>query len=147
MTTDNIIAVDPGGTTGYVIWRGYPTFGQCDNQLAFVDMCYNHMLDNPGGTIVIESYLITARTAKLTQQHEPLEIIGALRYLASRCAWNFVMQKPAEAKRFCDDDRLRKMGWFGKGARHSNDAARHLFLYLVKQGEINPVAVDQRAAQ
>ena len=94
--------------------------------------------------IVCEDFRITMQTAKKSAQPDALKIIGALDYLAFRDGAKFVLQTPADAKRFATDDRLRKAGLWTPGRRHANDAARHLFLYLCKKGLLNAAEVDQR---
>ena len=86
-------------------------------------------------TIVCESFIINARTARVTQAPWSLEIIGCIRYLSQKfCGKDLVMQTPSEAKSFSSNDKLKKIGWFQRGtAGHDNDASRHLLLYAARQ--------------
>jgi hypothetical protein len=88
--------------------------------------------------IIVERYTITPNTAKLSQQHDPLEAIGGLRWMAALWQIPFVLQSPADAKRFADNGRLKRLGWKSSGAGHNDDAARHLLLYCVKERIIDP---------
>jgi hypothetical protein len=87
--------------------------------------------------LVVENFHITIRTGKLTRQHDALYIIGCLRYKANKDGHLFKLQNPSD-KQFGDDDRLKQIGWYSPGKGHANDAARHLLLYLLRYGVIDP---------
>lgn len=133
----NILAVDPGGTTGWAYWKdGEFTSGEesdwlywlCEGGSPFEDIVHH---------LVIEKYTITAKTAKLSQQTDALRCTGAL-----EChAWAFTQvhwQTPAEAKSFSTDFKLKRIGWYRPGKGHANDAARHLLLLCVRRGLVDP---------
>jgi hypothetical protein len=138
-----VLAVDPGGTTGWVIGqedtKGHlelQGIGQERDQFKFCEMAeglaegiYRLHID----VIVCEAYTISQRTIKLTRQYEPLEIIGTLRYFAKKYNRKFKLQKPGEAKGFMTDTRLRNLGWWQPGQDHARDAARHLGLYFAEE--------------
>ena len=143
-----VLAADPGGTTGWAYYAdGAVTAGQ-DEFASFTDIvdgwCSVHSTDpkrkGVPDVIVAERFLITPQTAKLSQQSTALEIIGFLRYVAHREGIPFVLQTPADAKRFAQvgsdkDARLERVGWLKKPKAqndHANDALRHLLLYTVK---------------
>lgn len=81
--------------------------------------------------IAVEKYIITSRTAKLTQQHEALEVTGAVKSVASQSFSkpNVTQYMKANLK-FANDDVLRRIGWYTKGMRHANDAARQTYALL-----------------
>lgn len=137
----NIVAFDPGGTTGVAIWRNgnfssrelHGTFEEQSQEV--FDIVY----DNWPDFVVCESYTITARTAQLSQQHEPLMLIGLMRFLCRRTDGPvFVLQSPAAAKGFATDAKLKALEYFsGSPGGHSNDAARHLLLHLAKTNTLD----------
>lgn len=90
-----------------------------------------------GATFVVERYIITPATAKMTQQHDALEIIGALKYLARQHDHRIEMQSPSEAKGYSTDTKLKKVGWYNPGEPHARDASRHVLLYLSKAGIVD----------
>lgn len=149
----HILAVDPGGTTGLAYWardgetyrfEGEPGERQHKDQMLEDIQGWAHRFGH-GLTIVCETYTITARTAKLSQQLDPLKIIGTLEYFVHMLSCRLVMQTPADAKRFSTDARLKAAGmWHPTKGGHANDANRHLFMYLVKHGLINIGEVDAR---
>lgn len=81
--------------------------------------------------IAVEKYIITSRTAKLTQQHEALEVTGAVKSTASQMYSKPKVTQYAKANlKFANDDALRRAGWYTKGMRHANDAARQAYALL-----------------
>jgi hypothetical protein len=141
-----ILAFDPGGTTGVAAWcnddEGDPVFDS--EQLSWSEFVNN--IDKyefePDDVIVAERYTITAQTLRKSRQTTALEVIGVLRYIAARAHIEFVLQSPADAKRYATDARLEKVGWLKRPlARndHANDAARHMLLYLVSEQLIEAV--------
>lgn len=88
---------------------------------------------NPAGVVICESFRITQETIRKSRQTASLEIIGVLRWLASSHGHKFVLQTPADAKRFMTDAKLRSLDWYSPTTGgHTNDALRHLGLYLAK---------------
>lgn len=143
-----IIAVDPGKNTGIATFdrvEGTVKATQDLDQQMTCDMVYELMMVSHVELVVCESFTVTGSKV-VTFQPYSLEIIGMLRWLCERNDVPFVEQTPRDAKTFATDDRLRKMGWYLPGKKHANDAQRHLFLYAVRQGWINPVEVDARAS-
>lgn len=128
-----ILAIDPGLMTGWAIWNSGShqfTSGQED----FEGFAYT--LEEAAHHIelyIVERYTINADTAKKSPQPEALEVTGMVRYFATMERTPMLMQSPSEAIGFATDDRLREVGWYRPGKGHANDAARHLFLYFVKQ--------------
>lgn len=85
-------------------------------------------------TIVIESFTITAATAKNSPAPWSLENIGVVRYFSQKADFPLVFQTPAQAKRLATDDILKAAGLYFKGngfKGHANDAARHVVTYLM----------------
>lgn len=145
--------VDPGLTTGFGLVRYYPDrkdfeilkASENNDPLNFVHDVNDFLeqrLENV--TVVCESFIITANTAKKTQAPWSLEIIGALKYLCYRYNYPFVLQAPADAKSFADNDKLRRAGFWQKslyGDGDVNDAMRHMLLWLVKEHAIDPTTL------
>lgn len=137
-----IIGIDPGMTTGIALWQGGDDI-PVGIELPMTQM-YEWMRDTIGQSderhqIACEAFIISERTLKATRQNWSLELIGALRWLAWKHGHHFVLQQPAAAKRFVDNDRLRRVGWYVRGGDHSNDAMRHLYLYAVSSKLITPL--------
>lgn len=128
-----ILAVDPGGTTGWMEWRDGEVAGwEEPDWLAWLDS-----RDFDYDIFVIEKYTITPKTAKLSQQTDALRCTGALEFLAYP-DHKVIFQTPAEAKAFSTDAKLKRIGWYMPGMGHRNDAARHLLLTCVRRGLVDP---------
>jgi hypothetical protein len=73
--------------------------------------------------VAVERYIITKRTASLSQQPAAMEITGAVKGFAELAGVEVKQYLKANLK-YANDDMLRTMGWYKKGHRHANDAAR-----------------------
>lgn len=80
--------------------------------------------------MVIESFIITPKTAKLSQAPWSLENIGVARFIGGKYGIPITFQKPAD-KPFASNERLRKVGFWVVGSEgHSNDAYRHCMIWI-----------------
>lgn len=132
-----LLAVDPGLLTGLVyvdisermapkpiasLEADTATFYRAVEDLVPKDA--EHMI------IVCENFIITQRTAKLSQAPWSLMGRGFMEYWAWKYSIPFVLQTPADAKDFSTDDKLKKAGfWHVGGEGHANDAFRHAMKY------------------
>ncbi len=135
-----IIAVDPGKITGLATWSAGQMSSWQEPTWYAVDRVWAALGSTmPVDVIVCESYTVTASTLRKTRQYEALESIGALRWMSNRHGVEFVLQAPADAKRFAEAPRyekLRNIGWHvPTPGGHANDAAAHLLLYLARNDE------------
>ena len=130
----NVIALDPGKTTGYAVWwQGCerPTGGQDESCQSVGERLDCWLSVHEGDAVVVcERFIINVNTVGNSQAPWSLELIGVARYLAAKYHAQFVLQTPADAKTFMKDERLKKLGWYLKGKVHANDALRHLGLYV-----------------
>jgi len=134
MSTPAILAIDPGGTTGWARMYsgrdGIVDVGQVEGRHGF----YTWHAAGPRSSderIVVEKFTITPATAKMSAQYDALYIIGYLEAWAHLVGRSFTLQTPSEAKGIGTDDALKALGWWRPGLPHGMDAARHLFRYLV----------------
>lgn len=133
---DAVIAVDPGLKSGVSLMIDREWGGSFIMDVYEVEEFMEEWMVSLRGqmTTICESFIINARTAKVTQAPWSLEIIGCLRYMSQKfCGRDLVMQRPMEAKGFSTNEKLKTLGWYQKGtAGHDNDASRHLLLYAVR---------------
>lgn len=133
----NVLAIDPGGTTGLATWRGggFKSWQRpFDEALA---MCHQIIaLEGAVDLVVCEGIAITAATLRKTRNvQDAIEYIGVVRYLSKCYGKEFVIQMPAD-KGFGTDSKLRHVGWWnGTTGGHANDAARHLLKLLADRRE------------
>lgn len=126
-----VLAVDPGGTTGFAtwedgLWRAWaePWEESCAT--------IHRELATDVTRCVCESFHISTQTARKSTAGslQAIELIGIARYMARVYDVEFRLQSPSEAKMFATDAKLRALGMWTKGVDHPRDATRHLVLYL-----------------
>lgn len=130
-----IIAVDPGDTVGWAMysvmehWRSQDVVaGQAPSE-DWEDWCAVNV--NKDCMLVVEKFMITARTAELSPQPRAIEVTGVMKFIARRTGATFYgNQTPSAAKKFASDAQLRKVGLWRPGQDHARDAIRHLLLAM-----------------
>lgn len=135
-----LVAVDPGLATGLCVIN----IDDMDNPKPIEDFELNleeyysklEQLALKYGSdmqIVIEAFLITAQTAKLSQAPWSLENIGVARFIGWRFGIPVTLQKPAE-KPFASNEKLRKVGFWVKGSEgHAIDAYKHAMIWIANR--------------
>lgn len=130
---------DPGLVSGVAIlsWKksaGIEKVESFECSLGEVGEAASVFLDHfprQAAEVVVERFIITPRTGELTNPDWSLKVCGAIEWLVYKHwevdgAETVVYQTSSEAKRFVNNDRLRKAGvWHRGGAGHANDALRH----------------------
>jgi hypothetical protein len=138
------LALDPGLTTG---WATYHTArnefksGECRGRDVFyewmeqwgMEICDEPWTNLAPDHVIIERWDVRKDTFGKSAQEDARYIIGAVEWWATQLyGVTYREQRPAEAKRFATNDKLRALGWYEGGEGHSDDAARHLLVALVK---------------
>lgn len=147
MVKRNLIAFDPGLTTGYT-WGTYSdTEPYVDHSVSseeegltveqFFGVIGILMTRPEPVTVVCEDFTLQRGRPMSSDQIAPVYLIGALQYLAYQNRnISLVMQKPSAAKAGVTDEHLEKLGLLRKPKTrmdHMNDALRHAVLYLKAQ--------------
>lgn len=142
-----IVAVDPGGTTGYSFteWSDEmpeagimhtPKVGQLPPQ-EFCDWVYDLATQwGPLMTIVCERFTIGQRTLRVAKggSYDALDVIGFLRWVSLHyLSRDLEMQQPSEVMNMFPDSWLKERGWYANGLGHANDSQRHLARALAKR--------------
>lgn len=141
--TSRYVGIDPGKATGICSVAINPDTGD----LAFVEclevdhMDLGHYMETVYGqwrslgvkpTIIIESFTITAATAKNSPAPWSLEAIGLVRFFCGKAGFDLVFQTPAQAKRLATNELLKAAGLYVPSpGGHQADAARHVCYYLM----------------
>lgn len=138
-----VLAVDPGYGTG---WATYDTLtGEFESGevWTFAEACVQieYLMSDPALLeVIVEDYIITERTTKLTQQKEPLTLQGMVHHEALKRDFGFTLQMPLDPKKPKARRILKALGWFVKTKDdHANAAAYHLYTYLSNRGMLNEV--------
>ena len=119
------ISIDPGETVGYSVWNGTERVEQ--GELGITE--FLHKLEEKVGEldlIIYESYALRRSSAKamIGNEFETPQVIGVIKWIAYKAGIPTVKQSPAQ-KKFFGDDRLKKLGLYDRGQRHSRDSVRH----------------------
>lgn len=124
-----VLALDPGGTTGWAVWEdGHFRCGEVgDGLFGVMPLVIMRDIDE----IVMESFVISANTAKLSQSHDALHIIGAVKWHAFKNRIPVFMQKPSDRK-FATSAKFKALGWNPVGD-HATSASQHLLLHLYRE--------------
>jgi hypothetical protein len=80
--------------------------------------------------VAVERYIITARTAKLSQQTDALEVTGMVKAVAAIQCMSGVRQYMKANLKFASDAALKRAGWYDPKQPHANDAARQAYALL-----------------
>jgi len=137
-----VIGIDPGKMTGVYLFcsdtavdaplktEGFEV--RAENMPFFLNGMFHLVTTHYGGFchVAIERFIITSRTAKLSQQSDALEVTGMVKAVAAIQALPDVRQYLKANLKFASDDMLRSVGWHTPSMRHANDAARQAFALL-----------------
>lgn len=155
MNLPNILALDPGGTTGYCLFRPalqmLPDRGHLGPEEHHLDLwkfladIYKATVGTPDKPeelhIVCEQFEF-----RQTERHRdfinyiPREYIGVVKlfYQTTRSSQYLSPQTPqlhfqsaAQAKGFWTDEKIKKLGLWVPGQKHAMDATRHYLYYRV----------------
>lgn len=135
-----IIAIDPGGTTGIAVLAGSTTgsyeirgrYNACEHFTTLLD-------ELDVDYVVAEEWVIDADTHKKAAEYDGMYLIGAMEYIATKRGIPFEIRSRANKKRVPN----RALKGFGvKGSApmegHADDAWRHLIAFAVEHGMIPP---------
>lgn len=129
-----LLALDPGGTTGWSIWQ-YDALtpampfehGQITGGVqGFVEWWREHERDIEPDVdeVVSESFVLDGRT--VSPDVTPLRIEGALSVL-----WpHGVIYQRNTFKAHAPDATLKRLGFWWRGEQHARDSARHALAFL-----------------
>ena len=130
----NLIALDPGGTTGYAVSVGGRFYsgqiGPTEHHRELYDVLNNY---GPNETICERfEYRNTSRPGlELISR----EYIGVAKLFCSFMDQELILQTAAQGKGFVSDDNLKLLGLYEKGQQHARDAMRHLIYRIVNNKE------------
>lgn len=143
-----VIALDPGGTTGWSIFQVHPLAmcgdpsipvmpniewwdageftGPQDDQ---IDQILDLLVEWPYARLVTEDFHLRQVNAVL----DPVEINAILRRETRPRYW--VKQQPALAMGTVTDDRQKRWGFWVPGKPHARDAVKHAITFLKRRKE------------
>ena len=132
-----LLAIDPGLMTGVClidlkdydnpirVWSAEVTVSQFHDKI-------EELVAAEDTHVVIENFIITEATGKLSEAPWSLELKGAVAFLCYKYGKVMDVQLPVQ-KDFADNDKLRSVGFWHVGeAGHANDALRHAMIWIVE---------------
>lgn len=132
------LALDPGKTTGAVVLDASSSrdrYIEFSAQIEIEDAAetINELIvEFKPDVLVVERFVISQRTVKYGRQHEALDVIGGVKFLADlhEPPLNVILQAASDAKTAYTDKNLKDLELFTavKG-RHARDALRHALLW------------------
>lgn len=137
----HLLVLDPGETTGYVIFSANPLsawliesgqfetwpFDVCVKKLSSLFDEFSNSFDHGTQRVLYESYNIYAhKLERHTHSSVPtIQIIGCIQTLCAQHGWSPITQTAQIGKSFCKDEKLRSWGFYQQGKKHARDAIRH----------------------
>lgn len=127
----SVLGVDPGKATGIFVFQWWASGRSAvhRDEWDWQMFCQRmpHMLEHPKRPhlVAVERFTITQRTAKVSAQSDPLDVIGALKFLCYVNGVELVVRSKSNTTHHGSDAQLSAAGWRHPGLRHANDAARH----------------------
>lgn len=136
-----LLSLDPGEMMGWSVWLCIP--GEDDVRLAHGQLAcwplsdfvpnFEWLLDTYKPTqVVYESYHIYDWKLDTHSFSDvpTLRIIGGIETILLQRSIPYTYQSAQVAKGFVNDDRLKTLGYWETGLKHSRDAHRHAIYYL-----------------
>jgi hypothetical protein len=148
----NVLAVDPGLATGIAVWMDghFETMTLTGGLVGAMGFLDGTIRAPAWDAVAVETFTIGQQDRAMTKegQSETIEIIGAVKWAVHsanerrRSPLDLAMQAPADARNFSTNDKLRVAGFeTPSNPDHERSAARHLLLYLVRRGAIDPLGM------
>jgi hypothetical protein len=145
MTT--IVALDPGGTTGFAVYReerdndaanlrygGSWRAGHIGPEEHHVEL-WNFLAKlqqhDENLTVVCESFEFRQGKQRANINLMSKEYIGVAKLFGTVWGIPVVFQTAAQGKGFASDEKLKVMGLYTPGKKHAMDAMRHLVTYMI----------------
>jgi hypothetical protein len=138
-----IIGIDPGLMTGVFLYTNRSRYGfladtegghmSAERMPRYLRDAVSKATDYVGYNgvhVAVERYIITPKTAKLSQQTDALEVTGMVKAIAAIHGVTDVRQYAKANLKFASDGMLKAVGWYSPKLRHANDAARQAFALL-----------------
>jgi hypothetical protein len=129
-----LIAVDPGKVCGYIVVNDDGGVYRQDEASPYetVAVIESLLWGQEHVDVIVERFIITPQTHKMTRQYDAIETIGALRYVCMKTPNNSFHLQPRDAKTRVKNATLKVLGWYmATNDQHANDAAKHAFTAFV----------------
>ncbi len=131
MSNHTILAFDPGGTTGLaVLHEGTVESDQLYGDSHHIEV--ERLIESYEPDFVVYETFNWRPHRSRKVELVSVEYIGVIKLVCEKLSIKCIAQAPASALSFWDDDKLKRLYLYNKGATHANDATRHLLQFVVK---------------
>jgi hypothetical protein len=155
MSNFGVVALDPGGTTGWATFNCDKIENPLDGVTEYVDWSWgrgqldwndhHNDLDVLLGTLQVQDYTVVCEGFEYRNRARAglvlvsRDYIGVAKRFCQERKVPYVEQTAAQAKGFVADRHIRKLGLWYSGNKHAMDATRHLLYYLIhtEGGEVS----------
>lgn len=126
----NLIALDPGETTGYAHFKSGALVSYGQLETGAIDIVAITALQSRiriASLVAVENYQVYAWKTKShawDTLHTP-RLIGCIECLCALEGKKLYKQTAQNAKKFASDNKLRHWGMYARGQPHARDAIRH----------------------
>lgn len=128
-----VVSFDPGGTTGYCIFRDADLLkhGTFPNWQGVEDVLRQALKFRASAHIVCEKFMLYPWKSQeqAFSTFETVEVIGVIKFLSNWLKLGDVYMSPTVDKKRFPDNRLKMLG-YSTDSKHSRDAIRHALCYL-----------------
>lgn len=127
-----LLCFDPGGTTGWAIFKEGNYFISDQFKTTFEDL-ENVVIRARADLILFEEYILYEHVKQDGSTLYTPRVIGVIEHLAYQHRVPITWQQASDIKQVqFNDDRLKEWGFFRTGHPHANDATRHGCRYLLR---------------
>jgi len=138
-TEEDLLALDPGETTGYAIFSSgtLKDHGQVDTLTVTQSVDLLYIFISGRTHVVVENYQVYSwklKEHKFSTLHTP-RLIGCIETLCKLEGIGLSKQTAQNAKKFVTDEKLKEWGMWIKGRPHARDAIRHGIYYTIFGGK------------
>lgn len=143
-----VVALDPGGTTGWATYTSYPEATEEKQKFACGQIGpYQHHKDLYDflGMQQTDNTIIVSESFEYRNERRPglvlvsKEYIGVTKLFAEERGVPYFEQTASKAKGFVKDSNLQKLGLWSSGFQHAMDAMRHLLYYMINNTPVGTI--------
>lgn len=133
-----LLALDPGGTTGWAIFREGDYFISGQFKTTFIDL-ENVIVQAKPNVVLFEEYILYEHVRQAGSSLYTPRVIGAIEHICYQQRIPIAYQTASNIKQVqYNDDKLREWGFHQSGKPHANDATRHACRYLLRGTTVEP---------
>lgn len=142
-----ILALDPGGTTGFAAYDGNAQesiskfaegqIGPEDHHEELTRFMWRYFTEKTGSFLVCERFEYRNQS-RAGLDLSSREYIGVAKLFSQQSGIPVIFQNASQAKGFVQDRHIRKLGLWYPDHKHAMDAMRHLLYFMIHSPQSSP---------